>query len=350
MNTGRPVFKYICFAMIAFICSCSGSNPISQEGQVNAQQIEEAFNAAGQMTNLRSLIVQHKGRILNEHYFGTGSESNTYNVRSVTKSVMALLIGIAIDKGYISSIDQNISSFLEPLVSNYPSDKSTLKIRHLITMSGGFQGNELTNPEIYNEWATADDRVSFILSVPLVFTPGTHFSYDSRPYHLLSVILTRATGLSTKDFTERYLFAPLSIGSRNWGTDRQGYFNGSSDLFLTAQDMIKVGELVMNDGIYNGTRVISAEWIAQIKETKIETQNALLYGSGYSFGFWTGSYNNRNYIFALGWGGQFVVIVPSLELIITAANYSSGISETTAGLQWQSTIDLIMTRILTAFY
>lgn len=330
-----------------FVLSCSGQDLVAPV--IDQQQLDEAFVSARSMTGLKSLAVSNNGTIIKEEYFGLGALDQQNDIRSVTKSVTSLLIGIAIDKGYIQSVDQKISDFIAPLVQTFPSDKTELTIWHLLTMSGGFHGNELADPNLYNNWAVSDNRINYILNVPLVYQPGEHFSYDSRSYHLLSVILTQATGMSTKEFAESFLFTPLAISSREWLADRQGYNNGSAGLSLTARDMIKIGELILNEGLYNGNRVVSAEWISQLKQSKISTNFPVSYGGNYSFGWWLGSYDNRNFLMAMGWGGQFIVVVPRYNLVITAVNEWTGLTNETAGIRWQSTAELIMTRIMTAF-
>lgn len=345
-DKSKVVIPYI---IALFIFSCSGSDSVMPQGYINTQQLDEVFISAGSMAGLKSLVVSQNGTIIKEQYFNGGSADAVYNVMSVTKSVTSLLLGLAIEKGLIPSVEQNIASYLTSFVNPFPSDKTELKITHLITMSGGFQGNELTDPNLYSNWSSSENRVRYILDIPLIYQPGQHFSYDSRPYHLLSVILAKASNQSAKEFLERYLFGPMDIGERNWVADQQGYYNGSSNLYLKARDMIKIGELVLNNGTHSGSRVISADWINQIKQSKITTNNAIPYGTGYSYGWWLGRHNNQNYIMAMGWGGQFIIVVPALNLVITAVNSTSGVTDATADQRWQATIDLIMTRILTSF-
>jgi len=347
MNLRNSFGKITLPIILILIISCSGSGPVAPE--VNDRQLDEAFTAARSMVGLKSLLVSHKGIIIKEEYFNSASRETSFDVRSVTKSITGLLVGITIDKQVITSVDQIISTYLSSLVNGYPIDKANLTIRHIITMSGGFQGNELAEPNLYNEWANSTDRINFILNVPLVHQPGMHFSYDSRPFHLLSVIVTVANRLNTKQFAEANLFTPLGIGSNTWLADQQGYFNGSAGLYLSGRDMIKFGELILNNGLHNGNRIISADWINQLKQPKISTNNAMSYVSDYSYGWWLGRYNNKDFVMATGWGGQFIIVVPSLNLVITATNAWSGLTNDAAGQRWQSTIDLIMTRILTAF-
>lgn len=339
--TMKNILKLVMMLQIITVFSCTNST--EQAGDINTQQIDEAFSDAHHIPSLKSLIVKQRGNIIKEEYFGSASSEQEFDIHSVTKSVTAILIGIAIDKGYIQSVDQKINEFITPPIATVPTDKSGLTIRHLLTMTGGFPGDDSGGSD------NGNDEINYILSVPLVHQPGEQFCYDSRAYHLLSVILTRATGMTTKAFADQYLFSPLGIGNRTWATDSRGYFVGSAGLFLTGRDMMKIGELLLNEGMYNSTRVVASNWTAQLKQVKISTQNGGYYAFGYGFGFWIGNYYNRDYSFAMGWGGQFIFVVPSLDLVITAANNPVGVSDAVAAQYAGSTIDLIMTRILTAF-
>ena len=135
---------------------------------------------------------------------------------------MSTLIGIAIDNGFIISEDQTIDVFLDPLVGNLDSAKSNIRIRDLLSMSSGFYGNELSSSSEYNSWISAPNQLLYTLSQPLVSQPGQTFYYNSGASHLLSIILTQATGMSSYNFAKQYLFQPLGISDHNWSTDKPG--------------------------------------------------------------------------------------------------------------------------------
>ncbi|MGA9364180.1 MAG: serine hydrolase, partial [Bacteroidota bacterium] len=298
---------------------------------------------------LRSLVVSHNGTIMREAYFHGGGAEVTHDVRSVTKSVTALLVGIALEKGYMQSIDQPMGDFLHPMYPNMPQDKASITIRHLLRMSGGFLCNELAVPSEYNNWVNSANQVQYMLDRPLVAQPGQVFAYNSGALHLLSVIVSQATGRQTKDFAREYLFDPLEIGERNWEVDHQGYNNGAAGLEITPHDMVKIGELVLNRGEYGGKRVVSSEWIDQMTRSQISTNNAQPYGPGYGYCWWVGQNDGASYAFANGWGGQFIVVVPDANLVVVATNQWSGVATSVANDQWYGTINLIMTNILPAF-
>ncbi|MBU0476302.1 MAG: beta-lactamase family protein [Bacteroidetes bacterium] len=329
--------------------SCSEDNITNSKITVNNEKLEAAFGEAQQIENLKSFVIYHNGKIIKEAFFNEGGSDVPHDVRSVTKSVISLLVGIAIDKGFIQSAEQPIGDYLRPIYSDISIEKANIKISHLLTMSSGIEWYELGGIG-YNDWITSSNQVQFVLDKPLSAQPGQIFNYNSGALHLLSVIISQASEMSTMDFARKYLFAPLDIGKRNWSTDKQGYNNGSAGLQITPYDMVKIGQLILNGGEYNGKKIVSPEWIKQIRTSKISTNTSMPFANGYSYCWWRGQNSKGNYSFANGYGGQFIVVVPNLELIVVATNKWSGVSSTTANEQWYRTMDLIITKILAAFH
>ena len=308
--------------------------------------IEDVFLSAEQLPNLKSLIVYKDNRVIREKYFHNGAADSDHDVRSVTKSVMSTLIGIAIDNGFIQSEDQTIDVFLQPLVGNIDSAKANIRIRDLLSMSSGFYGNELASSSEYNNWISAPNQLLYTLNQPLVSQPGQSFFYNSGASHLLSVVLTQATGMSSYNFAKQYLFQPLGISDHSWSTDKQGLNNGAAGLRLTPQDMLKIGGLYLNGGIYNNNQVVSKGWITKATTAKITTGSVIPFASDYGYLWWNGRAYSHNYYFASGWGGQFIFIVPDLNLVVVASNEWSGIPSAIAGEQWYNTLNLIVNEII----
>lgn len=312
--------------------------------------LEEVFLNAEQFPNLKSLIVYKNNLVIKEKYFHDGAADSDHDVRSVTKSVMSTLIGIAIDNGFIQSEEQTIDVFLQPLVGSIDLAKAKIKIRDLLSMSSGFYSNELVSSSEYNSWISAPNQLLFTLNSPLVSQPGQTFYYNSGASHLLSVILTQATGMSSYNFAKQYLFQPLGISDHNWSTDKQGLNNGAAGLRLTPQDMLKIGILYLNGGIYNNNLVVSRNWITKATTAKITTGTVIPFASEYGYLWWKGRAHSHSYFFANGYGGQFIVVVPGLNLIVVASNEWSGIPSAIAGEQWYNTLNLIINEIIPLFY
>jgi len=348
MKNNSFLYKSILTSLL-FISVCACSKDSSTEPRIDELKLNNAFSQADQFSGLKSLVVSKDGVIIKEQFWRTGGADKPHDVRSVTKTVMSLLIGIAIDKGYIQSADQTIGEYFQPIVTNLTEDKANIKIRDLLTMSSGFIWNELTQDMEYYNWISSNNQVQYLFNRSLAAQPGQTFNYNTAALHLLSVILTRATNIKTEDFAKQYLFDQLGIKQNYWEKDRQGYNNGGAGLNITPHDMIKIGQLILNRGKFDGKQIVSPEWIDQSVAIQKSTNNAQLYGPGYGYGLWIGQNESGNYAFANGWGGQFIVIIPKLNLVVTATNNWSDIATINANQNWYQTIDLIMTQIVPAF-
>ena len=351
-NISRKIKFIIPFFFVLIIITSLSCNKdsFSNPESFKSANLDDAFNKASQIANIKSLVVWQNGNIIRESFFNKEGPDALHDVRSVTKSVISILIGIAIDKKIIPSVNQSINNYLSPLGYKLTEEQKSITIQHLLTMSSGFQWSELISVSEYNNWATAPNQVQYLLNRTLSSKPGEVFSYNSAALHLLSVILTQASGISTIDFANKYLFNPLETSITKWETDNQEFINGAAGLNITPYDMIKIGQLIINKGLYKNKRIVSEEWIENSTSPKISTNNATPYGTSYCCCWWGGTISKYDYVFANGWGGQFIVIIPSLKLVVTATNKWSGIVSSKANEQWMSTLDIIMKDIVPKFY
>jgi CubicO group peptidase (beta-lactamase class C family) len=323
--------------------------PLAEEQNINSTQLEQAYNAARSDGGVLSLIVARNNVVVADEYFIADRTDTTNNIRSVTKSVLSALIGIAIDKGFINSIDDEIGPYLKIDASELDDEKDKITIKQLLTMSAGFPWQELdATATDYVKWVKAGNQVDYVLALPLVNLPETVFTYNSGASHLLSVILEHATGKSAYKFAREFLFQSLGINrSLVWSVDQQEYYNGSSTLRLGPHEMLKIGQLFLNNGLYNGKQIISSIWVVLSTQTHINTSDAVPFGTDYGFLWWIGSTNGRDFYFANGWGGQFILNVPDLNLTIVAqSDWVAG--GRPAHEQWWNTINIIMNQILPA--
>jgi len=206
--------KCFVFAFLAIIyVSCDPDDsirfPLASGQNIDNELLEEAYDEANQMSGLKSLLVSRNGVLVAEDYFTDMGAEDLYHTRSVTKSVVSALIGIAVEEGFIQNTDQKLSDYLSPLGYSLEGEKSDITIEHLLTMSAGFEWNEFTDNYSYVDWIRADDQIEYCIEGDLVYSPGERFGYSSEEVHLLSVILTEATGMSTHDFAFEYFFEPL---------------------------------------------------------------------------------------------------------------------------------------------
>ncbi|MCE1189010.1 MAG: beta-lactamase family protein [Ignavibacteria bacterium] len=334
----------VAISICSYNCSKSGSNPTVY----NTTKLEEAFNSARNLTNLNALIVARDTQIIKEVYYNNSGPGVPHDVRSVTKSVIALLYGKAISKGAIPSITTSVRDFLFPLSSAYQEYFNSITIGSLLSMSSGIDWYE-SGGVGYNTWASASNQVDYVLHCAKAAESGTTFNYNSGAFHLLSVILSQASKQSTFSFAQENLFIPMEIDTPDWETDNQGYENGSAGLKITPRDMLKIGELILHNGEYNGKSIIPSTWIQHLKISRINPNNYIPFASGYSYGWWTGTCSKGDYILANGFGGQFIVIVPSIQLVVVATNIWKGVSSVNANDQWYRTLDLILNHICDSF-
>jgi len=340
-----------CLSLLAAFCGilgCGGSqDPPAQIETVNTALVDSAFDLARQQPNITSLVIARDGVIERQEHFNGGGADIAQDVRSVTKSVVSILVGAALERGQLRSLDQSLGDLLGPLAPLDPA-KIPITLDQLLTMSSGLGGNELANPSLYNQWAAAPDQLTYVWDLPLVATPGAQFNYYSPNYYVLSRILSRNCGQSTSDYARAALFTPLGIGPCEWEADDLGYFNGGAGLRLSPRDMMTLGSLVLANGRFNGNQVVSSSWIQESTTTKIST-NAMPGISGYGYGWWTGQAAGARFAMATGWGGQFIVVVPQKRLVVTATNRWQSVGTAAAQAQWQATCELILRRIVPAY-
>jgi CubicO group peptidase (beta-lactamase class C family) len=265
--------------------------------------------------NLLSVLVQKNGVTLYEKYF-QGQTAQTYtHVFSVTKSVTSALIGIALDKGMIKSLDQPLADFLpEYFADPALKEKKKIAIRQALTMTAGITPTD----DSIESWMSSPDWFVYALSQPLVSPPGKKFAYNTGMAHLLSGVITHASGMSTRDFADRYLFGPLDIKNYRWDTDPKGYFGGGHLLYLTPRDMAKFGYLYLQHGKWNGTRVVPESWVADSTRSQVPLDDFESYG----YLWWIfnvhddASGKNLPAYAARGLGGQHIIVVPERSLVV----------------------------------
>lgn len=287
-------------------------------------------------------------KIVAEEYYA-GADANTIrHVRSVTKSVMSALIGIAIERGVIKSVEQTLADFLPPVVGNLDEQKGKISIRHLLTMTGGFEWREIGGPE-YNDWIRSSDHIDYVLQKPLVAAPGQQFNYNSGAVHLLSVILTQAAGASTQDFADQYLFAPLGITERRWQQLSGNYYNGGAGLELRPRDMAKFGWLMLQKGFSASQEIVPSAWVAQSiqLQQRLEFSYGALRRTSYGLLWWIDQGYSREVWLAWGYGGQFIYCVPALNLVVVTAT-EWRLSEEEANASEKAILDVIANDIIPA--
>ncbi|WP_372636668.1 serine hydrolase domain-containing protein [Fodinibius sp.] len=281
------------------------------EAQGNPPSIEEINNEASTIPSVTSLLIQQHGERLSEEYFNGMRASERTNIKSAAKSIISLLVGIAIDHDFLEGIEQPVGPFFEDYFEKHPdSVKQALTLKDLLTMRTGLETTSFHN---YGRWVTSDNWVWFALDQPMVEEPGGDMVYSTGTSHLLSVILTRTTGMSTRDFARQYLFDPMDISAGGWDRDPQGYYMGGNNMALSPADMMKIGQMVMNGGTFRGERIVSEAWLKDSFRTYTRS-NFNPYDYGYMW--WKKPVGEFQVRFAWGFGGQYIFMIPELNAVV----------------------------------
>ena len=270
--------------------------------------------------SIHSVIIYRNGTIPLELYFKPYNKRVSHNMKSTSKAVISALVGIALREGYIESLDERVLSYF-PEYDVESGGKSDITIRDLLTMSSGLKWDENNLNSMYT-FFVSKRIVKRVLNQPLVSEPGSTFNYSTGATHLLSAIIAKASGTSTLEFAERYLFQPLDIHNVQWEKDRDGFHIGGSELFLTPRAMTKIGVMYLQNGEYAGRQVVPKDWIMESTATQIE---GLFHGARVKYGYlwWVDIGNplftyldNEKRFVAMGVRGQRIYIAPDLDTVV----------------------------------
>ena len=228
---------------------------------LDGNELFVAGELAGRIERMRSLLVIRGGRVAYERYYGGWTADTVADVRSVTKSVVSTLVGIAIGQGHIDGLDQPITDFLRSPEFDVELNHAFINIGHLLTMTSGLSWAEGGVDE-YNNWVESGDHVDYVLSRPFDAQPGQSFVYNSAAVHVLGVVLEKATGMSLPQYADQVLFGPLGIGEREWESLAGGYVNGSAGLALRSRDLARFGQLFLQEGWSGQESILPVRWAA----------------------------------------------------------------------------------------
>jgi len=292
--------------------------------------VAELYYNAAELETLYSLLVIKDGYLIAEDYFNEGSVDQKDRLQSVTKSYTSALVGIALELGYLSSVDQKMLDFF-PEVADQITDprKEQITIRHLLQMRAGYPWEE-TDPVLW-EGLLSGYYVPLIEGFPLITDPGTEFHYSNLSSNWLGIIIARACGTNLKSFAEEHLFSAIEVEAGEWGTDAEGHNNGCGDLHFTARDAARFGLLYLNDGKYEENQVVPADWVHDSLQRYSEDIN--LTGGfpanwglsfrdiGYGYQWWSARVGEHHFDYAAGHGGQLIVLLDELDMVIVVTSY-----------------------------
>jgi CubicO group peptidase (beta-lactamase class C family) len=277
-------------------------------------EFEISRQVATQLPDLRSVLISRKGSLVYEQYYAGASSSQAVNMKSASKSIISALTGIAIDKGYITGLDQRIGDFFPELNGS----KSEISIEDLLTMQSGLESTSSSN---YGRWILSKNWVEFTLQQPLRAEPGTQMIYSTGSTHLLSAIISKASGMSTKEFAQRFLATPMDFRLAYWTQDPQGIFFGGNDMEITPRQMLAFGQLYLNNGLHKDQRILSSDWVQQSHQPHAASPRR--HGQFYGYGWWIREMAGLKVPLAWGYGGQLIVIVKELDMVMVLTSDST---------------------------
>ena len=311
-----------------------GSNSIEQPEEINdglktkalgeskldpvvLQTMVDSINN-GEFGKVHSVLIAEDGKLVFEKYFDGFSINDLNSLQSCTKSIGSILIGEAIDKGFIKNVNQKVIDFFPDYKNKVDVKWNDVELKNLLTMSTGIDWERSVHDRIYN---TSEDVIKSTFEQKFSHRPGELFEYRNPQTDLLSGIIINTTKQSVQDFAKEYLFDPLKITQFSWNNFKKtNYPLMSGSLALSAREMLKIGQLVLDNGKWDGKQIVSQKWIEQSTSFKINSGQMF----GYGYLWWLVESQTKpglKVIIATGISGQHIVIVPQIKLaVVTTAD------------------------------
>ena len=293
--------------------------PFGKESMVAAGIDPEPF-----AINSDSITIIRNGYIVFDAFFSPFDRDERHHLYSCTKSVTSILVGIAIDIGYIKNVHQPVLDFFpNKPIANLDGQKRAITLENVLTMSSGLltRDNMTYNREGLKNMLRSKDCVQYILDLPMAQSPGTKFEYSNCCSHLLSAIVHKTTKMSTFGFAKKNLFVPLGITDVKWGSDPNGITLGAITLELRPYDMAKLGLLFLNNGKWENKQVVSKNWVQQSTKKYQVSPGHPIMGYGYHQAWWV---RPGWYYAAEGARGQRIFVVPDKNMVIVFTSSYDG--------------------------
>lgn len=274
-----------------------------------------------------SLLVAQHGEIVFERCYRGSGAADLHGAHSVTKSFISTLVGILAGEGLLS-VDDPVSSLVDTPAFRSNPTKAAITVRHLLTMSSGLYGHG---------WWDIDELegrgvpvLEGALEAPLVAPPGWGFLYNNGASHVLSAVIAAAAGKPTEEVAADRLFGPLGIERWSWPTDPQGHHWGCGSLELTGRDLLKLGLLYLNGGLWNGDRVVDESYVHAATSPLME--GGPPERCGYGLLWWVADRASPPHYFAGGYGGQYIMVVPELDVVAVTMGDTDSMARPPMGL------------------
>jgi CubicO group peptidase (beta-lactamase class C family) len=291
-----------------------------EEQGLDPQLVAKLYYNAAQLETAYSLLIFKNGYLVAEDYFNIGSPDLQVNIHSVTKSINSALVGIALEQGCLTSLDQKMMEFFPELADRITDPrKNEITLQQMLQFRAGYPWEEATVEG--TELLFTGFRPSNLVDVPLAYDPGSSSAYSNLTSHLLGIIVARACNTDLKSFAQEHLFDPLGIQPSFWQTDWEGNYLGYSDIHISSTDLAKFGWLYLSEGKYNGIQVVPAQWVHD--SLQIYSEKTWTIGVGrnwgdnaYGYNWWSIKAGDYRYNLAWGHGGQQIALLDDLDMMI----------------------------------
>jgi len=245
---------------------------IPSEQGIDSTVLIKAHMYIQNKSGYHSFLVIKNGYLVFEKYYSGFDKERLNNLKSATKSITSILVGIALKKNLIGGIDQPLEKiFPEYFTKETDSSKRKITLKHLLTMTAGLKWNNFGGSLRNRWWSHKDNPHKYAINAPeLIHTPGEVFNYNSVLSHLLTAIIVKKSCMTLLEFANKNLFSPLGISEIRWDTDKTGLHRGHSELWMTSRNMAKIGYLYLCNGYWYDKQIVSKKWVQESLEPYID--------------------------------------------------------------------------------
>ena len=276
--------------------------------------------------DFRSLTIARDGKLVLDAYFNSYNRNTLHDIRSATKSITALLTGIALEQKLIEDVDVPLFRLFsdgEAYLEEEPR-KARITLRDALTMRSALDADafDVNTPGNEANWLDGQENwLDFNLRLPMTEDePGERYVYNSTNALLAGAVIEEVSGESLRSFAEMQLFGPLGIREYYWGVGPGGHTAGMGNLYLANRDFAKIGQLILDDGRWKGQRVLPKDWAGEVAKKRVELPMPFMDTHGYGYLWYIGTKiiagKTINYVFASGNGGNVVYVVPEYHLVV----------------------------------
>ena len=307
------------------------------EANMDEVMLGRAASDAAAIPRFRSLLVARHGKIVAENYFGGADNTTVFDLRSVTKSVVSMLTGIAVQTGKLPNIDATVGTYVDTPYALDAGDRA-VTVRQLLTMGSRYQWHESDGND-YNNWVLSNDHVQFLLD-RLQTDPAGTFTYNSAAVNLLGLVLQNAATQPLPTYANEVLFQPIGITTVQWEQLETDMVNAGSGIKMTATDLLRFGQLLLQKGKSGTQQVVPESWIdaATAPQYTWRSTYGAQRGTTYGYLWWVAQPPATVATFAWGHGGQFAYVVPSLDLVVVATTNWQGLTAETDPTTFASSV------------